>query len=276
MGRDAFNTAVAHTVVAGLTQNYVSPTFTLTPTITLTPTLTPIPPTVTKTPVVTVTPTFPFTPTGTDTPIIPLPELSVTVNTNCRSGPGKAFDIQGSLLVGEFVDVYGIDPTGEYWYISNPDPGAEYCWLSGKFAEVGGAISLVPVITPPPPPTATATQKPIADFRMTYSSTDGCGNWWVEINLYNSGQAAFKSMSVTWKDNYSGSNPSAFSNGFTNNDGCDGKTVAESLDPGVSVIISAPPVNSNPAGRKVTLTATLCTETNSQGDCVTRTITFKP
>ncbi len=273
VGRDAFNTAVAQTVVAGLTQNYMSPTFTLTPTLTFTPTLTP---TATNTAVVTITPTFPFTPTATDTPLIPLPDLSVTVNTNCRNGPGKDFKVEGSLVVGETVKVYGIDPTGQYWYIANPDPGVDYCWLSAKFAEVDGAISLLPVLTPPSLPTATSTALPIPDFRMTYSNMDGCGNWWVEVTIYNIGLVAFKSVSLKLKDAYSGASPSSFSNGFITIDKCDNKTVTESLEPGSSVVVSAPPFNNDPAGKKITFTAILCTEKGNSGDCVTRTITFRP
>ena len=50
-----------------------------------------------------------------------MPMISVSVPTNCRSGPGKAYPIEGALLVGEVAQVLGDDPTGNYWYIPNPD-----------------------------------------------------------------------------------------------------------------------------------------------------------
>ncbi|MDD2922081.1 MAG: hypothetical protein PHQ36_07320, partial [Anaerolineales bacterium] len=221
MNEDVFNTAVAQTVNAGLTQNYVSPTWTPTPTITFTPTLTSEPQTLAAVFTETVTPTLAFTPTATDTPTVPLPEISVSVNTNCRSGPGKVYEIEGALLVGKSAPIYGVDSTGQYWYIRNPDPGAEYCWLSGKYATVEGATSLVPVMTPPPTATATVTPLPVPDFRASYSNTDGCGNWWLELLLYNSGKAVFKSVAVTVKDTYKGGTFSKFTNGFINIEGCD-------------------------------------------------------
>src|SRR5512139_2825351 len=77
------DTAVAQTVVVLLTQtaqpslpgaDLGSPTFT--PTVTFAPA--PIP---------------------TATPAIPL--ISVSVDTNCRFGPGKVYDFTGALLVGQ-------------------------------------------------------------------------------------------------------------------------------------------------------------------------------
>lgn len=266
----AFNTSVAQTVVVGLTRNYMSPTFTLEPTITFTPTLTSEIPIFTDTPTQTITPTFPFTPTATNTPLIPFPDIRVSVNTNCRSGPGKVFDVEGTLLVDETVKVFGIDPTGQYWYIGNPDPGDDYCWLSGKYASVDGAVSLVPVMTPPSTPTATVTLTPSPGFTLTYSSIDGCGDWWIDLIVYNSGQASFNSMYLTLKDNFKGGTGNRFSNDFVNLDKCDGKTQVDSLAPGYSAIISLPPLTFNPVGKKLTLTAILCTELDLGGDCLTK------
>lgn len=277
MDDDTFNTAIAQTVMVGLTEKYVSPTFTPSATITLTPTLTAEMPTFTITPIETITPTFPYTPTASNTPAIPLPILVVTVNTNCRTGPDKAFRVEGSLLKGENATVHGIDPTGQYWYIRNPDPGVEYCWLSGKYAVVSGVISLLPVMTAIPTPTTTPTITPVAGLNVIYSKIEACGSWWVNFELVNNGGIAFKSVLIKVKEAYKGRILSIGSNGFESKVGCNTtSTVVDVLEPGASVIISSPSLNNNPAGKKLVATISVCTELDGNGNCITKTMTFKP
>ena len=91
-----------------------------------TATFTPLPPTNTPTPTLSPTPIFTFTPLT--------PQISVSVATNCRAGPGKAYDRVGALLVGEFAQVVGRNPTGNYWYIRNPDSSTGFCWVWGEYA----------------------------------------------------------------------------------------------------------------------------------------------
>ena len=82
------------------------PTATFTNTIvvtTATPSFTPLP---TDTP----TPTNTPFPTNTFTPAVPI--VSVSVDTNCRIGPGKEYDLLGALLVGEQAELIARDPSG--------------------------------------------------------------------------------------------------------------------------------------------------------------------
>ncbi len=278
----AFHTAVAQTVSVGLTRGYASPTATFMPSLTFTasPTLylpTPVP-SFTETPAsaAPLQTVISLPPSETSTPEIPLPELSVSVNTNCRSGPGRDFPIEGSLLVGESVKVYGVDPSGAYWYIANPDPGAPYCWLSGKYAMVNGAISLVPVFTPPPTFTPSPTATPQPAFRLTYVKMNGCGDWSPEIQIYNSGQAVFKSALYEIFSVYWGETARKTSNGFAYFDKCEKKAEAQDLPPEHEVTITAPGLSRNPKGKRLTFTATLCTEPDLGGTCLTRTINFTP
>jgi uncharacterized protein YgiM (DUF1202 family) len=109
------------------------------------------------------TATITFTPTITPTlpPLIPM--ISVSVDTNCRTGPGVAYDFLTALLVGEKAEVVGkytpVSPT--YWIIKK---GSVTCWLWGQYATVEGDTSSLPEMVPPPsptpPPTATATATP--------------------------------------------------------------------------------------------------------------------
>ena len=100
--------------------------------------------------------------TPTITPTLPpsVPMVSVSLDTNCRTGPGVAYDYLTTLLVGEEAEVIGkytsVTPT--YWVIKK---GSITCWLYGQYATVRGDISSLPEMIPPPsptpPPTATFT-----------------------------------------------------------------------------------------------------------------------
>ncbi|GAB4546571.1 MAG: hypothetical protein Fur002_21770 [Anaerolineales bacterium] len=272
--QEAFDTAVAKTVAAGMTQNYHTPTFTLTPSLTFTPSLTPLVPTETPTLEITSTPTFPATETETATPSMPPPELSVSVNTNCRSGAGLDFEIQGTLLKGETAKVYGIDPTGKYWYIANPDPGAPYCWVSGRYANVEGAVTFLPALTPPPTYTATATATPGAGFRAGYSNLDGCGDWRAELVLTNQGDVAFKSIKITVKDTYWGQTVSNSGNRFINYDQCAEKESYDLFEPHSEILVTAPGLNRQP--KNLQITVTLCSEVGLGGQCLTRSLAARP
>jgi hypothetical protein len=100
----------------------------------------------------TIEPTLTLTPSSTLTPTESKPMISVSVDTNCRTGPGKIYDWIGALLVGEEAEVVGQSGNGEYWVVNNPDQAGE-CWLWANYASVTGPTANLPVYTPPPTPT---------------------------------------------------------------------------------------------------------------------------
>jgi uncharacterized protein YgiM (DUF1202 family) len=85
----------------------------------------------TETPLPSPTATITLTPTSS------VPMVTVSVNTNCRAGPGVVYDLVGALLVGEQAVVVGKYTAGNYWIINNPD-GSGTCWLWGQYATVTG------------------------------------------------------------------------------------------------------------------------------------------
>lgn len=88
---------------------------------------------------------------SSDTPGLPL--LHVTVDTNCRSGPGALYDYLGALLTGELAEVLARGSEPGFWVIENPDnPGTE-CWVGEQYAVIEGDTSRLPERTPPPPAT---------------------------------------------------------------------------------------------------------------------------
>ena len=110
----------------------------------------------------TVTPTtIPSTPTITSTLPPSIPMVSVSVDTNCRTGPGVVYDYLTGLSVGEKAEVVGkytsVTPT--YWVIKK---GSITCWLYGQYATVEGDTSNLPEMVPPPSPTPVPTDTPTA------------------------------------------------------------------------------------------------------------------
>lgn len=275
----AISTAAAETVVAGFTHTalleILSPT-SPEPTLTYSPEPPTLTPTITETVTPTQIPTETLTATVTLTSTPSVPQISVSVPTNCRVGPGKVYKMVGALLVGEVAEVYGRDPTGNYWYIRNPDSPNNYCWLWGEYATVTGNISFLPVLTPPPTPIPTITPTPVPNFEATYTGLDSCVGWWVEIRLQNTGSISFRSMGLTVKDTVTDVVLANFTNGFTDNDGCLSTNSRDTLVAGKKHVVSSPAFNYDPSGHKLQATIILCSDTNQNGTCATRTIKFTP
>lgn len=222
----------------------------------------------TQAPMETATATLSHTPTPF------LPQISVSVPTNCRVGPGKDYERVGALMVGETVQVYARDTTGAFWYIRNPDSNNGYCWVWGEYATVTGLTYILPVYTPPPTPTATATPPP--SFDASYSGLVVCTGWWPEIRLRNTGQVTFRSVGISLKDTVTSTSVYNSSDGFEDNPDCTTTTSRKTLLGGKAVTVSAPGFTYDPTGHKLRATITLCSDTGQSGTCVTDTFTFTP
>lgn len=117
-----------------------------------------VPPISTATPLEPATVTLEPTEAHTATPSIPM--ISVSLNTNCRKGPGRSYDFLGALLIGETEEVVALSTVPNYWYITNPDQPGEFCYLWGEYATVVGNTEALPQFTPLPSPTPTLTPTP--------------------------------------------------------------------------------------------------------------------
>ena len=156
------STAVAQTVIAGVTQTSVVG-IPITGQESPTPTASPI--------VVTMTPSaIILSPSPVFTATSVAPQVSVSVATNCRTGPGVAYERVGALLVGQTAEVVGRNTRLNYWVIRNPDGTGQLCWLWGQFATVTGDINALPEVTPPPLPSPTATSLPTITLTPVPSS----------------------------------------------------------------------------------------------------------
>lgn len=219
-------------------------------------------------PVATLTATL--SPTAFFTATTSVPMISVTVDTNCRVGPGKAYDYVGGLFIGQTAEVYGKNPGGDYYYIRLPENPNIYCWVTGQYATLTGNTSVLPVFTPPPTPT------PVPNFDFTFAGMDSCVGFWVNLRIKNIGSTSFKSFSLTVKDLDTSVTLSASGNGFTKLGGCLTSSTIASLEPDKIAILSAPSFNYNPNNHKIRAALTLCSLSGMGGQCVTKTITFRP
>ena len=85
--------------------------------------------------------------------------VSVSVDTNCRTGPGVVYDYLTALLVGEKAEIVGkyTSVSPPYWIIKK---GNITCWLWGQYAIVEGNVADLQEKIPPPSPTPTFTATP--------------------------------------------------------------------------------------------------------------------
>jgi len=259
-------TQVAEMINAALTQTAQAQLPTPAPIIL--PSSTATSPFVPQPPAVTPSATLPAPIIFTATPAVP--QIRVSVDTNCRVGPGKVYDRVGYLLVGQASDIYGRNPNGDYWYIRNLNNTTAYCWLWGEYATVSGNIAALPMLTPPPTPT------PMPNFEVYYNNKDSCTNWWVDLRLENTGGMGFTSMTLTVRDIDTDITQTLYSEDFTDVNGCSETFTTDSLSPGSKRIISSSPFTYDPSGHDMRATVTLCSNPGQSGTCLTKVIEFTP
>ncbi|HCR72815.1 MAG TPA: hypothetical protein DIW23_15330 [Anaerolineae bacterium] len=251
------------------------PTFTFTPTL-IRPTSRPVTDTITPEPISTIDTTLtPALPTNT------IEAITITVSrpTNCRIGPGTAYEIAGTLLVDEEATVLGRDPSNRYWYIPNPDPGIDYCWVWGEYATITGNTLVLPVYTPIATSTSTPTALPNVTFDLKGLKSDRCGSdYWVEFQITNTSEnkLAFKSVRIEIEDVDTGTKRISTSNNFINRDGCGTYSGVNTLEFEDSTILSAPSIPYNPSGHVIRVFVTACSEADLKGSCRTIRISITP
>ncbi len=109
------------------------------------------------------------TATVTITPTYSVPMLKVNESTNCRSGPGQAFEILFTFLPGASAEIVGSYPQDNYWIVKMPG-SQKTCWIWGEYSTASGSHWTVPSMTPPAPPTLSPPASP-SNFRYNYFCT---------------------------------------------------------------------------------------------------------
>ncbi len=221
---------------------------------------------VTDTPAVPPSPTFTFTPQ--------VPRVSVSVETNCRTGPGAPYDILGVLPVGQSAEVIGRNSSGDTWIIRLPSNPAITCWLWGYYATVSGNTAGLTVYTPPPTPT------PAASFSVVYFGIENCGGgvWGIKFKITNNGSITWESIRVTATDQTTTQTNTIDWNAFRNINvvGCAIVSEDQNLEAGEVGYHTTTAFAANPAGHSMTATIRVCSLDGMAGVCAEKTITFTP
>jgi hypothetical protein len=265
------STAAAETALANALAGTLAAMATNTPESTLTPTLT-------STETSTATPSFTFTASFTPSATITLtpssPMVSVTAQTNCRSGPGKAYDILGVLNVGETAEVVGRNYSSDTWIIKLPSNPSIICWLWGFNATVIGNSAGLPVSTPPFTPT------PSANFTVTYWGIETCGGgmFGIKFQIVNTGSVTWESYQVAATDQVTTTTYNTGLNKFLEltQVGCALINEPANAAPGQTVYASTSLFGINPSGHAYQATFKLCSLDFWTGTCMEKTINFTP
>ncbi len=213
------------------------------------------------------------TDTPTATPTLPPPMVSVSLDTNCRSGPGKIYDMTGSLLVGQTAEVIGREAGSQYWVIRDPKNPANICWVWGYYATITGDTARLPVFTPPPTPT------PAPSFDFAYKAYGvGPGYQCFLFTVNNTGSVTWESYAMTFKNDAHGTSASASSDQFIGYDQwCVNTGSQADLMPGENGIASVKTTLAyNPAGQSFDVSLKLCSANVLGGTCLTKTMSFTP
>lgn len=214
-------------------------------------------------------------PTSTTTPKpgdFEPPIVSVSLDTNCRSGPGKSYPYLGGLFVGQESTVYGIDPSGAYYYIANPDIEDGYCWIWGFYAETTGDTEPLPIFTPGPTPDTAP------EFAAEYRELETCnGAWRVEFTIENTGPVTLESISVHVLDTVTDEQTGVSEmNSFMAAGGCDLVYNEDLLFPGESGFTISFDLSEKPTDHYSFATIIACTQEDLGGNCFVNEFAFTP
>ena len=152
-------------------------------------------PTPASNPIVTGTPTpanLTITPSATVTPAPNGPSLTLTMNANCREGPGKAYPSVDAFVQGQVLSLDGRSEDSSWFWVKKPG-GSGHCWVSASVGTSSGDSSGLPLVAAPPLPStetppllpSTATLPPsdttppqISNVSVNPGSIekDGCGS----------------------------------------------------------------------------------------------------
>jgi hypothetical protein len=230
-----------------------TPEFTFTPSTTPTPSSTPMP-------------TFTLTPS--------IPTVTVSVNTNCRSGPTTSYDLLGILMVGETAQVVARSTLTDTMIIKLPSNPSIKCWLWAQNATVSGDLSKLPVIAVPPSPT------PAASFTAGYVEKITCmGEYALTFKISNTGAITWESIKVVVTDTVTDITKTLTGDSFKRYNGCTVSGEDLNLEPGeVGYTSTVPPAQflSNPAGHAMTAVITVCSKNGLAGTCLSKSVSFTP
>jgi hypothetical protein len=223
--------------------------------------------TIALSPTATLTPTH--TPTITLSPTTEKVTVTVSKNTNCRTGPEKFFDLVGIVKVGETAEAVGRNEQKTYWVIRLPANTAKQCWLWYEWATVTGNGDALPVIQSPPTP----TWSPKPDFSFQFIGVTTCGGTtYVRLQLSNIGNMTWESYQIRVEDVDAATTQAISLNVFEDHNGCTVSSVPSVPPGGTANLIGIAPPGS--AGHHMAVTLHLYTQDTGGGTHMTGDFNF--
>jgi hypothetical protein len=89
-----------------------------------------------------------------------VPTLTVRESTNCRTGPGEAYEVVFTYLKGKKLEIVGRYDPGNFWLVKSNESPSGTCWLWGEYVDVTGSYWAVSSVTPPPTATSAPPRAP--------------------------------------------------------------------------------------------------------------------
>ena len=111
------------------------------------------------------------TPTITLTPTLVHPLLTVSMDTNCYSGPGTGYGLVITLHPGTIAIPIGKGNVANYWVIETPNYPGSTCWLSDEYASVTGDTNSLPEVAAPEKSTYTLSEPKSLNVSCTSQSS---------------------------------------------------------------------------------------------------------
>ena len=229
----------------------------------------------TNTPEFTPTPTLTPTQTYTLTPSVPM--VTVSVNTNCRSGPNTAYDILGVMKVGEKAQVVGRSTLSDTMIIQLPSNQNITCWLWAGNATVTGETSGLPVFPIPATPTTQFSPTQQIAFSVVYASTDFCaGLYRVKFKITNTGVLTWESDQVSVTDQATSVTKTITYDNFPYYSASCDAGADLNLEKGEVGYTTSDGFAVNPAGHAMAALIQVCSQDGMVGTCLQKSITFTP
>lgn len=123
------------------------------------------------------------TPTITLTPTSSIPFVSVSENTNCRTGPNTSYGLVTTIQTGVQVEVLKVFNNANYVVVRNPS-GSGDCWLWLQYATPANFAQYnLPVATQPPTPTPTFTPTPSFDWEGVWNTYAGGSSGTITLHV---------------------------------------------------------------------------------------------
>jgi hypothetical protein len=216
-----------------------------------------------------------FTPSFTNTPNAP--QVTVSVNTNCRSGPNTNYDLLGVMMVGEKAEAVGRSTLTDTIIIKLPSNPAITCWLWMQNATLTGDRESLPLIPIPATPTPKFTNTPANTFTLVYAGTQFCvGLYRHKFQIKNNGVVSLESNKLIVTDQTTAITKTSIRDNFPYYDASCGSIADNNLEAGEVGYTTSEGFAIDPTGHSMVATIRVCSQDGLAGTCQEKTITFTP